>query len=110
MLEFPWPPSELHPNSRIDRRYSTRIRQSYIKECWALTLGNCINADTNISTEITFHPPNKIRRDLDGMLSAFKYGLDGIALAFGIDDSKFRPITLNVGEPVKNGKVVVRFI
>jgi crossover junction endodeoxyribonuclease RusA len=41
------------------------------------------------------------------MLSAIKHGLDGLAAAIGVDDSMFRPITLDVGEPVKGGCVKI---
>ena len=44
---------------------------------------------------ITWVAPNRIRRDLDGLLSAEKPRLDGIAAALGIDDSLFRPVTLD---------------
>ncbi len=55
---------------------------------------------------ITFQPPNKIARDLDNMLASIKSGLDGIAAAIGVDDSKWT-ITIQKGQPVKGGAVVV---
>ena len=55
---------------------------------------------------ITFHPPDKRRRDLDNMLSSFKSGIDGIVDAIGVDDSDWT-ITISKGEPVIGGKVVV---
>jgi crossover junction endodeoxyribonuclease RusA len=39
---------------------------------------------------ITFYPPDRRKRDLDGMLSAIKSGLDGLADAIGCDDSRWR--------------------
>jgi crossover junction endodeoxyribonuclease RusA len=39
---------------------------------------------------LVFHPPNiKRRRDLQNLIGAMKYSVDGIADATGIDDSQF---------------------
>lgn len=57
--------------------------------------------------EITFHPPNKIKRDLDNMLASIKSGLDGIADGFKCDDSEWSP-TIRRGTPTPGGAVVVR--
>ncbi|MNW22505.1 hypothetical protein D3C71_2240180 [compost metagenome] len=52
--------------------------------------------------------PNRIRRDLDGLLSAEKPRLDGIAAALGVDDSQFMPITLDRAlDAEKKGFVLV---
>lgn len=40
------------------------------------------------------------------MLSSLKSGIDGIAKAWNVDDSRFR-LTLEVGEPVKMGAVEI---
>lgn len=61
-----------------------------------------------IPLAITFYPPDKRVRDLDGLLGAAKHAIDGIALALGIDDQRFRPIVLDVGEPQKAGRMVVQ--
>ncbi|MNV98138.1 hypothetical protein D3C71_1933600 [compost metagenome] len=57
---------------------------------------------------ITWVAPNKVRRDLDGLLSAEKPRLDGIAAALGIDDSQFRPLVLDRAlDAEKRGFVLV---
>ncbi len=61
--------------------------------------------DPPVSLEITFHPPDERRRDLDNCLASIKLGLDGIAEALGIDDRHFHPITIDWGEVVKGGRV-----
>ena len=38
---------------------------------------------------IDFYPPDKRKRDDDGLLSSMKAARDGIADALGIDDSRF---------------------
>lgn len=58
--------------------------------------------------EITFHPPDKRRRDRDNNLASIKSAIDGIALALEIDDSNFDYGAVKKGEPIKGGKIVVR--
>lgn len=55
---------------------------------------------------ITFYPPDNRKRDLDGMLSSFKQGIDAIADEIGIDDSHFS-LVITKGEPIKGGAVEV---
>ena len=59
-----------------------------------------------VSVTLTFHPPNKRRRDQDGMLAALKASLDGVSDGLMVDDHLF-DLTPNFREPVKGGKVVV---
>lgn len=58
-----------------------------------------------IAAEAVFHPPNKLRRDLDGCLGACKNSLDSVAAVLGIDDRVFRPWTIDFGEVVPGGAV-----
>jgi len=104
-LTIPWPPKALSANSRKQHRYSTKERKSYKRDCWAL----CKEAKFSAThLDITFHPPDARRRDLDNMLASIKYGLDGIAEAMGVDDSVFS-FTIRKGDPVRpHGAVVIR--
>jgi len=105
-LEIPWPPRSLSPNARKQHRYATRDRKAYKEACWALTKEAGFRAR---HLHITFHPPDGKRRDLDNMLAAIKYGLDGVALAMGVDDREFNPITIGRGDPFRpHGKVVIK--
>lgn len=63
-------------------------------------------ADEPIHLTITFHPPDRRRRDLDNMLASAKALLDGFANACQVDDHRFE-LTLRRGEPVKLGEVLV---
>jgi crossover junction endodeoxyribonuclease RusA len=54
---------------------------------------------------LTFMPPDRRRRDLDGMLGAFKAGLDSLSDVLGVDDSNFR-LSLKKGDVIKGGAVV----
>ena len=104
-LTLPWPPKALSANSRKQHRYSTKERKAYKQACWAL--GKAANFQAT-HLDITFHPPDARRRDLDNMLASIKYGLDGLALAMGVDDSVFT-FTIRKGDPVRpDGAVVIR--
>lgn len=62
----------------------------------------------NIHLDLVFHPPSRRKYDLDNALASLKSGLDGVAEAWGVNDSRFRPITIDVGEPIKGGMVRLR--
>ena len=102
-IVLPWPPSELLPNARIHFRRKNAIAQAYKLNCVLLT-PKSIPDGTHLS--ITFNPPDKRRRDLDGMLSSFKWGIDAIAHVMGVDDYQFS-LSLRRAEPVKGGRVVI---
>jgi len=106
VIELPWPPSQLSPNSRKDRRWATKYRQSYRDAGFyaAHQSGDTVPADAHLV--ITFHPPDKRRRDLDNMLGSIKYGLDGIALAAGVDDYGWS-MTIIRADPVACGRVLI---
>ena len=109
-MTFPWPPACLTPNAKR-RLHWSRYRKptaAYRRTCWALALeaGAGRRNDPAPHLSITFNPPDKRRRDLDGMLGAFKAGLDGIADAMRCDDSKWS-LGIAKGQPVKGGAVVV---
>jgi len=102
-VEFPWPPSCLSPNSTKDRRSTTETRRNY-KMAWSAMARHKLRG-THL--DITFHPPDNRRRDLDNMLGSIKYGIDGLAIAMGVDDSVFS-FTIRKGEARKpHGCVVV---
>ena len=97
MITLPWPPKELNPNARVHRMVKAKYAAVYKQECWAIAKQSGVVAPKgNIHLKIIFYTPNKQRRDLDNMHSAMKSGLDGVALALGIDDQRFRPVTLDV--------------
>lgn len=55
--------------------------------------------DVPLHVELVFRPPPDHReRDRDNLLASMKAGLDGVASALQIDDSRFRPIP-DIGAP-----------
>lgn len=117
-IELPYPVRQLHPNTR---RGSARLqRASAVKDARAqaklvtLTVaseGRGHLLDCHLPTFPVvwiFYPPDRRRRDLGGVYAACKAFEDGLADALGVDDSRFRPVTLDWGEPYPRGKVVVK--
>lgn len=104
-FEFPWPPKEVTPNFKRSHhwtKYHKHIK-AYREQCgW---IAKRIKPDRYEFTVI-FYPPDKRKRDHDGMIGSFKAGLDGIADAWGVDDNLFR-VVYEFSDPVKNGKIVL---
>lgn len=108
-IELPWYDSCLSPNSR--EHWSKKIgSKNKLKDAgWVLALeqGKPERQDT-YHLKIVFHPPDKKHRDLDNCLASIKAALDGIALAWEVNDKQFRPITIDFGDVVNNGSIVIK--
>ena len=110
-VELPFPSPALFPN-RANGRHWTGLRKAkdaardmaFAMTCNAL--GRTFIAG-DVALRITFHAPDKRRRDRDNCLAAAKHQLDGVALALGINDAQFEPVTVRRGEPVKGGMMVL---
>ena len=111
MIVLDWFPRELHPNARVHRMVKAKHTKAYRVAAWATALGEGpeLPEQRPIALTVTFNPPDRRRRDAADMLSAIKAGLDGICDAYGLDDYHFQPITIDRQEPVKGGRVTVRF-
>lgn len=63
-------------------------------------------ADGPIHISLTFYPPNKRRRDLDGCISSCKAYLDGLADGLGVDDNRFT-LSARLSDVRTGGEVVI---
>lgn len=106
---LPFPDSRLSPNSRCDRRRLTPLRQTARNTGFFETKMTGIQVPDRVPLHlfITFNPPDKVRRDVDNLLSASKSMLDGIFAALGVDDSNVKKTTLEMGEVVEKGRTTV---
>lgn len=112
-VELPWPPRELHPNARAHwTKKANAARKARSDAFWATTevvdyADRCRLHDAfSLLVKVKFCPPDKRRRDVDGMLSNIKAYLDGISDAIEIDDSHW-DIAIQRGEVCPNGGVLV---
>lgn len=109
-VTLPWPSAKLSPNASSPGVW--RIKQGaakkYRADCLILAKAAKLRPNDTSGLSITFLPPDRRKRDLDGCLSRIKQGLDAIAEALGVDDSTFVRILLQWGEVVKGGAVHIR--
>lgn len=106
-VELPWPDRRLHPNARVHRMERARVvKQARADSAWwAKAAGVKRVKATTLHVTAIFAPPDKRRRDLDGMLSSIKPALDGIADVLGVDDHFSKQITIRCEAPKPHGAV-----
>lgn len=113
-LELAWPSPALSPNGRLHWAKLASAKKAYRARCRAAgapfaavlapTLARHPNA--RLGLVLTFLPPDRRRRDMDNLLASMKAGLDGLADAWGVDDSRWR-LAMEMGEPTTGGLVLV---
>lgn len=105
-FDLPWPARGLHPNARLHWGAKSKLtKQARNDAAWAATAAGAKNLKADkLDVLVTFHEPDKRRRDTDGMLSSIKASLDGLADATGIDDHKFN-LSIRRGDIVRGGLV-----
>lgn len=91
-LTMPWPAlKELSPNWRGHWAARAKAKKTFRQVWWAEALhqgAGKLNAE-KLHVSLCFHMPDKRARDLDNLLASCKAGLDGLADAIGVDDSKW---------------------
>jgi crossover junction endodeoxyribonuclease RusA len=107
MIELPFPPAILNPNTKKHWAVKGRAIKKYRAECCLLAKKIRPIIKNKLDLVIVFFPPDKRKRDEDNMIAAFKAGRDGLADAWGVDDNIFK-CTYMFLEPVKHGKVLVQ--
>jgi crossover junction endodeoxyribonuclease RusA len=106
-LVLPWPPRELHPNARVHHMARAKAARAYREQCmWIAKAGELLAPAGEIMLAVEFFPPDRRRRDLDGMFSNIKAGIDGIADAMEVDDYRFA-FTIHRRSHSKNGAVFI---
>lgn len=106
---LPWPSSKLSPNSRQHWASLARAKREYRHDCfWAARKHGAEHSSAeSLTVKITIHPPDARRRDTDNILASLKSGLDGVADAIGIDDSRWTLVICPVGEKRKGGAIIL---
>lgn len=93
-MKLPWPAPGLFPNAARPLHWTEqrRLAREYRKACWAEAISwgaNRFKAET-LHVHLEFYPPDRRKRDADGMIAAFKAGQDGVADAVKVDDGDWR--------------------
>jgi Holliday junction resolvase RusA-like endonuclease len=112
-LTLPWPDRALHPNARVHYRTLARARKLAREEAFWLSrraglTSESVPAQGRLHLFLDFYPPDRRRRDDDGLLASMKAARDGVADALGIDDHRFVSHPFVRDEVRKGGEVVIR--
>ena len=103
-----WPHKHLSPNARV--HWAIKARAAAKARLNAYYLAQAVGARAlgwdGAAVRLTFCPPDRRLRDLDGVLSSCKAACDGIADATGVDDSRWS-LALAWGPVVRGGAVIV---
>lgn len=109
-----FPDSSLMPNRKNGRHWGKhqKAKKAYRDEGYYAAKAAPLDFDceNNISITLVFYPKDNRKRDLDNLLAACKPVIDGISLGYGIDDSLFKPITIDRGEKDKDNPRVEIFL
>ena len=111
-LILPWPSRDLHPNARV--HWAKRAKAAKAAKAGAHMLAleagwhRMQLPDGRLHLWIDFYPPDRRRRDDDGLLASMKAARDGIADALGIDDARFVSHPYLKTEVRNGGEVRVR--
>lgn len=96
-LTLPWPSAKLNPNARPHWAILAREKKKYRQAAWVLTQEAkgreprplVVPEAGPVMVSLAFYPPTNRHRDLDNLLASMKAGLDGMAEALGVNDSRF---------------------
>ncbi|UFS83187.1 endonuclease [Rhizobium sp. T136] len=106
---LPWPDRRLSPNARQHWASLARAKRQAKQEAYytAIEAGlGKIEAET-VLVRYSFYPPSRRAYDLDNLVASMKAAADGIAMAIGIDDSRWNLAVSPRGPVEKNGMVKV---
>lgn len=100
-ITLPWPKPVLWPNRGAHWCTLAEARAKRKNDAYyaAQEVGLRKVTASSLKLLLTFHPPDRGRRDLDNAVASLKGDIDGIALAAGIDDSRFTYGPPMFGEP-----------
>jgi Holliday junction resolvase RusA-like endonuclease len=107
-LELPYPPSVNHYWRRVGARTLISRGGRAFREavCSILAAHGVRPLDGPLVVEVTIHPPDKRRRDIDNIQKAL---LDALQHGGAYqDDSQIVRLTIEKGEPIEGGKTIVR--
>lgn len=107
-IVLPWPPKDLHPNSRPHHMARARAAKAYRTQAmWIAKAAEIapLSSEGEIMLDVRFYPPSN-RGDTDGMFSAIKSAFDGIADALSVNDRRFA-FTIRRLEKSNNGAVFI---
>lgn len=112
-ITLPWPSRDLHPNARVHWARRAKAAKAARSAGYYAAMQSGWGHRTWPSVGrfhlwIDFYPPDRRRRDDDGLLTCIKPSRDGIADAMAINDCRFVSHPFVHDEVRKGGEVVIR--
>jgi len=106
---IPWPPKQLSPNARVHWAQKAKAARQYRTQCAYIAQAQGLHGigGDHLEVEFVFYPPTKRRHDLDNLIARIKSGIDGIADATGVDDSKWRMLFSVASQTIQDGNIEV---
>lgn len=108
VIELPWPSPALNPNGRA--HWAAKAKEAKLAKATAFYAAKSICPSklnwSGVRIFWEFHPKTANMPDGDNLVASCKNFQDGIALAIGIDDSKFKT-DYRISSPIKGGLVRV---
>ena len=112
MIELPFPAKILWPNGR--GHWAAKAKAFKAHKQWAyyagIWLASAVEPNERINWSVTIHPKTAHAIDDDNARASLKAYQDGLALAFGVNDSQFNAPFLTFGEPIKGGLVRIEVL
>ena len=105
-ITLPFPNSKLMPNRKNGRSWASTVKEKEkAKNDGYYAAIGYRNKQIKPGVKIMFYCPDKRKRDLDNLYSAMKATQDGVCLGLNIDDSYFRPVTLDKAVDLSNPRI-----
>lgn len=106
-IVLPWFNKILNPNNKAHWAEKMLARKKQKSDAYYVAKNETppIPADKYYLT-ILFCPPDNKPRDLDNCLASIKNALDGVAMAWKVNDKQFR-FNIDFGDVVKNGMIII---
>ena len=113
IVKLPFPAAELFPNRNNGKHWTAtfQAKERDKLEGWAATR-EAMDAvgpqewPEHISLYLLYMTPDKRHRDADNMLAASKALIDGMAEALGVNDKRFKPVTVDWVHHEKPGALI----
>lgn len=111
LIRLPWPSKRTSPNASGQGKWREKAdaaksyKETCQKTCWDQKVRK--QPFETAEVHITIYMPDRRKRDLDNVLSSIKQGLDAVAEATGVDDSKWNVLALYRGGVHKGGLIAV---
>jgi Holliday junction resolvase RusA-like endonuclease len=119
-LEFDWFNPILNPNTKtvkckrtgkykaIHWSAKSKAQQQQKNDAYYIAISHPKpEASEKYVLNITFRPKTNQRQDVDNCISSIKGLLDGVAKAWGVDDSQFVLMPV-MGSKIKDGKIIIK--